>query len=521
VAWGTPGAANGLQDQWVDTVIFPAASTWRYRKGQSEPLATWKNTAFDDGSWTPGQAPIGYGDPPATTVLGDMGGASGYLSFYARLAFTIANPAEVQNLILSVNIDDGFVAYLNGTEVARYNIDGIAGTPPAYNARATNAIEPAGLVDYDISAYKGQLVMGTNVVAIQTHNSGTSSSDAYMDARLSSRRFIPAGSRSSPLVFNELRFKAAAEGSSRSTTAEPRRFPSPATTSRATRTSSRRIRFRGTSPARVSRGARERRSPLDLEFDPPDPENPDVDYGTLRVFLTYVDPGDQDNVFVAAAENASGRLPDGWSLGRIPDGGDDWLRLSQPTQGAGNQLAAGDTVRGIVINEIMYHPFQEDDPYTASDDLLYGDYLEYIELYNRGTTPVQLSGWRFSRGVTFEFQAGTVLDPGAYLVIAKDPERIEQVYGLSGVLGPYLGVLANKGENLRLRDANNNTVDEVRWCDFGRWDKWAMGSARASSSSTPTRTTASRPHGRRAMNPRSRRGRPSATRASTILTAGT
>ena len=29
--------------------------------------------------------------------------------------------------------------------------------------------------------------------------------------------------------------------------------------------------------------------------------------------------------------------------------------------------------------------------------------------------------------------------------------------------------------NSVVRDANNNTVDEVRWYDFGHWDKWADG----------------------------------------------
>ena len=43
----------------------------------------------------------------------------------------------------------------------------------------------------------------------------------------------------------------------------------------------------------------------------------------------------------------------------------------------------------VVINEILYHP-QSENPLE-----------EFIELYNRGTNAVNLSGWRFAGGVSF------------------------------------------------------------------------------------------------------------------------
>src|SRR5688500_13635406 len=60
----------------------------------------------------------------------------------------------------------------------------------------------------------------------------------------------------------------------------------------------------------------------------------------------------------------------------------------------------------VVINEIMYHP--------ASENVL----EEYIELHNRGTTNVNVSGWRFSNGVDFTFPANTIMPPNSYLVVA-------------------------------------------------------------------------------------------------------
>ncbi len=45
----------------------------------------------------------------------------------------------------------------------------------------------------------------------------------------------------------------------------------------------------------------------------------------------------------------------------------------------------------MVINELMY------DPISGNDD------DQYIELYNKGTNTVNLSGWQFTAGVTFTF----------------------------------------------------------------------------------------------------------------------
>jgi len=467
--WGTPGASNGLQDEWTETEIFPSHSTWKYIKGTAEPPASWKNRTFDDGAWSTGEAPIGYGEPDIVTDLDDMRG--NYRSFYARKEFEIPNPASVDDLVLYVNSDDGFVAYLNGVEVARYNV---TGNPPAHDDLANGAGEPTGLVAYDISAYKSNLVAGTNVIAIQTHNGNDTSSDAYMDGRLVVRSLIPSGAGGFPLVINELFYQTTAQRfveihnrSSNAVSLEGLYLSSDPDDLTAHPLS-------GTIPERGFLSVPESDDlPLELTFPAqPSPDDP----GTLRVFLTYVDPGDPSRKFVVAAESVSGEVPQDWSMGRIPDGSEKWYRLSRPSPGAGNRLSEGDVNTDIVINEIMYHPFREDDPYDDGDNALYGKNLEFLELYNRGTSPVDLTGWRFTRGISYVFD-GVVMTPGQYLVLAKDPARIEQVYGLPAgtVLGPYGGTLANGGEKIRLRDQNNNVADEVRYYDAGRWDKWADG----------------------------------------------
>src|SRR3954462_6302767 len=72
----------------------------------------------------------------------------------------------------------------------------------------------------------------------------------------------------------------------------------------------------------------------------------------------------------------------------------------------------------VVINEMMYH--------AVSD--LDGD--DFLELYNRGTTPVDLAGWTFS-GITLTLPAGPTIAPGGYLVVAKDATQFRATYGFT------------------------------------------------------------------------------------------
>ena len=164
------------------TETWTVGDDWRYFKGTVEPPSNWNEIGFDDSDWLSGPIGIGYGDSDDATVLSDM--LNGYLSIYARKTFTVADPSAVTELLFSIDFDDGFVAYLNGVEIARYNV---IGTPPPYNTAATTDHEASGsgtnpIEYYDINL--GLLVAGTNVLAIQGHNKSLDSSDFSLIPRL-------------------------------------------------------------------------------------------------------------------------------------------------------------------------------------------------------------------------------------------------------------------------------------------------------------------------------------------------
>lgn len=96
----------------------------------------------------------------------------------------------------------------------------------------------------------------------------------------------------------------------------------------------------------------------------------------------------------------------------------------------------------VVFNEIHYQP--------AGDNSA----LEFVELYNQLAVRVDLSNWRIDGDVRFNLPEGTVIEPGSYLVIARDPTALAAATGFNSALGPYDGFLSNSGNTLRLY--NNN-----------------------------------------------------------------
>src|SRR5687767_804701 len=126
---------------------------------------------------------------------------------------------------------------------------------------------------------------------------------------------------------------------------------------------------------------------------------------------------------------------------------------------AGLGARAGD----VVINELMYHP-----PGERED-------LQYIELFNSGTQPVDLSGWSFRKGVRFEFGSGVKLAPGGFLVIARDARAFNRHYTNGTVVGNFEGKLSHSGEQITLANGDGATVDSVHYGDRGTWPHGADG----------------------------------------------
>jgi hypothetical protein len=188
------GLDNVVLSTQASTTLIAKDSVWKYLDDGSDQGTEWRATAFNDSAWSSGAAELGYADSPATVVGYGPDSNNKYIGTYFRSAFTVANPATVSSLVMNLVRDDGAVIYLNGTEIARSNMNAgsvlyntLAPSPAVGNADestyfpVTFSVDPVPL-----------LVAGTNVVAVEVHQQAATSSDLSFNLELSAQT-IPVG----------------------------------------------------------------------------------------------------------------------------------------------------------------------------------------------------------------------------------------------------------------------------------------------------------------------------------------
>ena len=157
--------------------LIQTGELWRYHEGTSFPGSGWNELGFDDAAWPQGPTGIGYGDGDDATELPGM--RNGYVTVYLRREFSLAEVASGPTLRFTVDYDDGFVAFVNGQEVAR------RGVPPGQDLFTTADNHEAGQPEViELQPPAGTLVNGDNVLAIELHNQALDSSDASMIPQL-------------------------------------------------------------------------------------------------------------------------------------------------------------------------------------------------------------------------------------------------------------------------------------------------------------------------------------------------
>lgn len=76
-------------------------------------------------------------------------------------------------------VDDGLVLYLNGSEVYRYNAEGVAGSPVMSTSYARSAASPSALCITNVAVNVSGLHPGTNWLAVAVVQSSAGSQDSY------------------------------------------------------------------------------------------------------------------------------------------------------------------------------------------------------------------------------------------------------------------------------------------------------------------------------------------------------
>ena len=176
--------ASGRDIRGVHHWECPAddADAWRYLIPESPLNEDWRTTGFNAGNWNEGPGSIGYGDgDDAVEIEGN--------TVFMRRAFNVNAVEELNQGWLSVDYDDGYVAFLNGRELARSaTMEGVSVAHDQFSATIHEAVLYDGGIPEAVALDPREwLVDGVNVLAVQVHNAGPNSSD------LTARPFLALG----------------------------------------------------------------------------------------------------------------------------------------------------------------------------------------------------------------------------------------------------------------------------------------------------------------------------------------
>ena len=127
---------------------------------------------------------------------------------------------------------------------------------------------------------------------------------------------------------------------------------------------------------------------------------------------------------------------------------------------------------GLVISEIMYNP-------RLISGLPTNQTHEFVEFYNSKPWPEDISGYFVDGAVRFTFPPGTVLPSHGYLVLARVPGLIQTNYGITNVVGPWIGANTNRlgldGGTVRLRNPLGAVLLQVDYRDSPPWPETGDG----------------------------------------------
>ena len=181
------GRFSHSQTDHYETVVRDTQQ-WKYIVPNVNTSATWNQASFDASTWLVGTGGFGFGDNDDGTII-----PNGSVSVYMRKSFNITDINALTKIIFDMDYDDGFIAYINGVEIARNNL-GSVGQPAAYNLLASASHEAQlyqnGLPDqfiFNPAQFASFLLQGTNVICVEVHNQTATGAD------LSARPFLSLG----------------------------------------------------------------------------------------------------------------------------------------------------------------------------------------------------------------------------------------------------------------------------------------------------------------------------------------
>jgi hypothetical protein len=175
----------------------------------------------------------------------------------------------------------------------------------------------------------------------------------------------------------------------------------------------------------------------------------------------------QGNAIHLKAVPASGYKFDGWSGSMTSTEESISLSVTGSTNLYASFSVDTSSTKEIVINEINYN---------SADDFDSGD---WIELYNRSNSPVDVSSWYFTDSDAnhkFVLPTGTVLEPKVYLVLTENDSAFTARFPyVKNYIGEAGFGLNRSGEFMKLVNNEGQIIDSLTYTDNSPWPFEADG----------------------------------------------
>ena len=166
-------------------------TVWKYLDTGVEPDAAWRRLGFDDAKWKSGQAPLGFGETAVTTEV-NAGPDKTHrpITTWFRREFAAPELKPGEGLVVLCCIDDAYaIVYWNGEELGRVNMpEGVVRAQTA--ALKTIGNDEEGFYQRMHVPAKAVRSGEKNLLAVEVHQAGASSSDLFFDLAL---KVVPAG----------------------------------------------------------------------------------------------------------------------------------------------------------------------------------------------------------------------------------------------------------------------------------------------------------------------------------------
>jgi len=360
------------------------------------------------------------------------------------------------NLILEAEYDDGFIAYINGVEVARCNM----GPPQMFVYADQFAFNPGSTSGnpevIDLGVASALVTAGDNVVAIHVGNRDSGTPMKFeASLRVGATEVLSNGETWSY-------FGGAIEPSGG--VFEP---------------TSTHFRDAGywpiTAPPSYNQNGGDVIPGFQLSMSHSAP-------GGSVIYYTVdgTDPRDFGGVVSTEAQIYSSpvTLVDAFTVvkARVRNNGGEWSAL---TESEFKVATVPPTADSLVIAEFLYNPI---DPSVA--ELAAGftdnDDFEFIQILNIGAQSIDLGEVDFTDGIGFDFGTGAVqaINPGSYVILVKNLDAFRQRYGLDYdalIAGEFSGKLSNGGEQVVLSGPGGTTLRDFTYLDESPWPACADG----------------------------------------------